>query len=53
VVELKLLRVILAAVDTTALVTKYDMDLDPLREVTVVADSDLSRLAAGASLVLR
>jgi len=53
VVELQFLRFIFAAVDAAALVTKYDMDLDPLREVTVVADSDLSRLAAGASLVLR
>ena len=52
-VELQFLRVILATVDTTTLVAQDDVDLDPLRDVTVVADSDQSGLAAGATLLLR
>lgn len=42
-VELEQLHVVLSTVDATSLVSKHDVDLDPLRDVPVVTDADALR----------
>ena len=43
VVELEQLHVVLSTVDATSLVSKHDVDFDPLRDVPVVTDADALR----------